>query len=97
MAEAEGAEFPDWGDPTGDPEELVAIIATGGTTGPAKGVRIPNRSWGTLMEAIGNLMPAENPVCLATAPLTHAAGPVSMAAIAMGAKVVVLPGFDALA
>ena len=86
---------PDHGDPTGDGAELVAIIATGGTTGPAKGVRIPNRSWGTLMETIGNLMPCDDPVCLATAPLTHAAGPVAAAAIAMGATVVVLQKFDA--
>lgn len=93
---AKGApDAPDLGDPTGDGEELTAIIATGGTTGPAKGVRIMNRSWGTLMETIGNLMPADDAVCLATAPLTHAAGPVAMAAVAMGATVAVLPGFDA--
>jgi fatty-acyl-CoA synthase len=85
----------DLGDPIGNPDELTAIIATGGTTGPSKGVRIMNRSWGALMETIGNLMPAENPVCLACAPLTHAAGPVAMAAIAMGATISVLPGFDA--
>lgn len=86
---------PDLGDPVGNPDELTAIIATGGTTGPAKGVRIMNRSWGALMETIGNLMPADNPVCLACAPLTHAAGPVAMAAVAMGATISVLPGFDA--
>ncbi|MBO9668989.1 MAG: AMP-binding protein [Sphingobium sp.] len=92
----EGApDAPDLGDPVGNPDELTAIIATGGTTGPAKGVRIMNRSWGALMETIGNLMPAENPVCLACAPLTHAAGPVAMAAVAMGATISVLPGFDA--
>jgi len=85
----------DLGDPVGNPDELTAIIATGGTTGPAKGVRIMNRSWGALMETIGNLMPAGDPVCLATAPLTHAAGPVAMAAVAMGATISVLPGFDA--
>lgn len=95
LAGGGGGDFEDRGDPVGDPEELVAIIATGGTTGPAKGVRIPNRSWGTLMETIGNLMPCEDPVCLATAPLTHAAGPVAMAAVAMGATVVTLPRFDA--
>jgi fatty-acyl-CoA synthase len=95
MATGGAGELPDRGDPVGDPEELVAIIATGGTTGPAKGVRIPNRSWGALMETIGNLMPASDPVCLATAPLTHAAGPVAMAAVAMGATVVTLPRFDA--
>ena len=95
MASGGGGDFADAGDPVGNPNDLVAIIATGGTTGPAKGVRIPNRSWGTLMETIGALMPAENPVCLATAPLTHAAGPVAMAAVAMGATVVILPRFDA--
>jgi acyl-CoA synthetase (AMP-forming)/AMP-acid ligase II len=95
MASAGDGELPDSGDPVGNPDDLVAIIATGGTTGAAKGVRVPNRSWGTLMETIGNLMPASDPVCLASAPLTHAAGPVAMAAIAMGATVVVLPRFDA--
>lgn len=92
---SDAPDAPDLGDPIGNPDELTAIIATGGTTGPAKGVRIMNRSWGALMETIGNLMPAENPVCLATAPLTHAAGPVAMAAVAMGATISVLPGFDA--
>jgi len=85
----------DLGDPTGNLDEVTAIIATGGTTGRAKGVRVMNRSWGTMLETIGNLMPAENPVFLATAPLTHAAGPFTMAGIAMGATIVVLPGFDA--
>ena len=86
----------DWGDPTGNGEELAAILATGGTTGPAKGVRVPNRSWGTMLETVGNIMPVEEqPVFLATAPLTHAAGPFAMAGIAMGATIVVLPGFDA--
>lgn len=95
MLPVDAPDAPDLGDPIGNPDELTAIIATGGTTGPAKGVRIMNRSWGALMETIGNLMPADNPVCLATAPLTHAAGPVAMAAVAMGATISVLPGFDA--
>ena len=96
MSQSGKGPAPDWGDPTGNPEDLVAIIATGGTTGPAKGVRIPNRSWGTMIETVVNVMPVEGtPVCLATAPLTHAAGPVAMAAIAMGATVVTLPRFDA--
>ncbi|GAA0319869.1 AMP-binding protein [Sphingomonas oligophenolica] len=86
---------PDLGDPTGNLDEVTAIIATGGTTGRAKGVRVMNRSWGTMLETIGALMPADHPVFLATAPLTHAAGPFTMAGIAMGATVVVLPTFDA--
>ncbi len=95
MLPEDAPDAPDLGDPVGNPDELTAIIATGGTTGPAKGVRIMNRSWGALMETIGNLMPAQSPVCLACAPLTHAAGPVAMAAVAMGATIAVLPGFDA--
>ncbi|WP_428027894.1 class I adenylate-forming enzyme family protein [Altererythrobacter sp.] len=87
---------PDAGNPTGNGEDLVALIATGGTTGPAKGVCVPNRSWGTMLETIGNIMPVEgHPVFLATAPLTHAAGPFTMAGIAMGATVVVQSGFHA--
>jgi acyl-CoA synthetase (AMP-forming)/AMP-acid ligase II len=96
MGNADGEDAPDFGHPTGDPEDLAAIIATGGTTGPAKGVRVLNRSWGTMVETVLNAMPCEDPVCLATAPLTHAAGPIAMASIAMGATVVVLPRFDAL-
>lgn len=91
----EDAVCPDLGDPTGNGEMLAAIIATGGTTGPAKGVRVLNRSWGTMLETIVSNMPADDPVFLATAPLTHAAGPFTMAGIAMGATIVVLPGFDA--
>ena len=86
----------DWGEPNGDGDELTAIIATGGTTGPAKGVRVLNRSWGTMLETICAIMPVDTPpVFLATAPLTHAAGPFTMAGIAMGATVVVLPAFEA--
>ena len=97
MAKGRGAEAPDLGHPAGDPEDLGAIIATGGTTGPAKGVRVLNRSWGAMVETVLNAMPVDGrPVCLATAPLTHAAGPIAMAAIAMGATVVILPRFDAL-
>ena len=86
----------DAGNPNGNDEDLAAIIATGGTTGPAKGVRATNRSWGTMLETICHLMPCDSPpVFLATAPLTHAAGPFTLAGIAMGATVVVHPGFDA--
>ena len=86
---------PDLGDPTGNLDEVTAIIATGGTTGPAKGVRVMNRSWGTMLETVATTMPADDPVFLATAPLTHAAGPFAMAGITMGATVVVLPTFAA--
>ncbi|MFM5949925.1 MAG: AMP-binding protein, partial [Novosphingobium sp.] len=96
MRPAGSPEVPDWGEPMGNGDELTAIIATGGTTGPAKGVRVLNRSWGCMLETIGQIMAVDSqPVFLATAPLTHAAGPFTMAGIAMGATVVVLPQFDA--
>ena len=68
----------DWGEPNGDGEELTAIIATGGTTGPAKGVQVVlnHGSWGTMLETIGAIMPVDGPpVFLATAPLTRGRGP----------------------
>ncbi|WCT79419.1 class I adenylate-forming enzyme family protein [Novosphingobium humi] len=96
MLPADAPSFPDLGSPDGGDRELCAIIATGGTTGPAKGVRALNRSWGTMLESIAMLMAVEDvPVFLATAPLSHAAGPFALAGIAMGATVVMLPAFDA--
>ena len=93
----DGLEDQDWGDAFGNLEDLVGIIGTGGTTGAAKGVRVNNLGWGTMLETAMQAWQADGPlVCLATAPLTHAAGPVSMVALSMGASVVVMPGFDAL-
>jgi fatty-acyl-CoA synthase len=87
----------DFGDAYGRPKDLVGIIGTGGTTGPAKGVRVTNLAWGTMMETAMNAWKADGDlVCLTTAPMTHAAGPVATVALAMGAKVVVMPKFDAL-
>jgi fatty-acyl-CoA synthase len=98
MAGVDAPPVPDLGTPDGGDGELCAIIATGGTTGPAKGVRVLNRSWGTMLESISMLMAVPDvPVFLATAPLSHAAGPFALAGIAMGARIVVLPSFDALA
>lgn len=92
------APFADECDPFGLLEEVVGIFPTGGTTGPAKGVNVTNLGWGTMLETAGNAWQREgiDPVCLVTAPLTHAAGPVSTVALSLGATNVVMPGFDAL-
>jgi len=87
----------DWCDPHTNPDGLVGIIPTGGTTGPAKGVMMTNLAWGTMTEMGAHYWRRDDidPVCLGTAPLTHAAGVVAMVAFAFGATNVIMPGFEA--
>lgn len=96
------ATIPDWADAHGNLEQLMGLVPTGGTTGPARGVRVTNLAWGTMMELAmrywhgdDNNPESPAPVCLCTAPLSHAAGPVAFAMFAMGGTNVILPGFDA--
>jgi fatty-acyl-CoA synthase len=94
---AEGDEI-DWGDPRGNPDRLVGLVPTGGTTGPAKGVMVTSLSWGTMTETANQCLRCDDvePVCLSTAPLSHAAGVVAFAMFSLGATNVVMPAFDAL-
>jgi fatty-acyl-CoA synthase len=87
----------DWGDPLGNPDRLVGLVPTGGTTGPAKGVRVTTVPWGMFVEMVGHYWRCDgiDPVCLSTAPLSHAAGVVSFAMFTLGATNVVMPRFDA--
>jgi len=87
----------DWGDATGNPERLVGLVPTGGTTGPAKGVRVSSAAWGAYTEMAGHYWHCEgtDPICLSTAPLSHAAGVVAFAMSTLGATNVILPRFDA--
>jgi acyl-CoA synthetase (AMP-forming)/AMP-acid ligase II len=89
----------DWADPYGNPDRLVGLVPTGGTTGPAKGVRVTSLAWGTMTEMASHYWRGDtaDPVCLSVAPLSHAAGVVALAMFTIGATNVVLPGFDALA
>jgi fatty-acyl-CoA synthase len=93
----EGEEI-DWGDPRGNLERLVGLVPTGGTTGPAKGVMVTSLSWGTMVETANQCLRCDDlaPVCLSTAPLSHAAGVVAFAMFPLGATNVVMPAFDAL-
>jgi acyl-CoA synthetase (AMP-forming)/AMP-acid ligase II len=98
MKQGAGGEEIDWGDPRGNLERLVGLVPTGGTTGPAKGVMVTSLSWGTMTETANHCLRCDDiePVCLSTAPLSHAAGVVAFAMFAMGATNVVMPAFDAL-
>ncbi|HXY24102.1 MAG TPA: AMP-binding protein [Candidatus Acidoferrum sp.] len=93
----EGGEI-DWADPRGNIDRLVGLVPTGGTTGPAKGVMVTSLSWGTMVETANLCLRCDDvaPVCLSTAPLSHAAGVVAFAMFAMCATNVVMPAFDAL-
>lgn len=94
-----GANGPDrdWADEYGNLEHMMGLVPTGGTTGPARGVRVTNLAWGTMTEMATRYWNCDeaNPVCLCTAPLSHAAGVVAFTMFAIGGTNVVLPGFDA--
>jgi acyl-CoA synthetase (AMP-forming)/AMP-acid ligase II len=78
---------------TYDPEDVVAIMPTGGTTGRPKGVMQTHRNLGlSLINGIvNNHYPPGERICnLAAAPMTHTAGFLSLAASARGGTVVVL-------
>ncbi len=90
----QGANAPekDWGDPYGNPDHLVGLVPTGGTTGPAKGVRVTNLAWGTMLEMASQYWRCEGreSICLNVAPLSHAAGVVAIAAFTFGATNIVM-------
>lgn len=98
MERGAAAEDLDWGDARGNLDRLVGLVPTGGTTGPAKGVMVTSLSWGTMTELANQNLRVDgiDPVCLSTAPLSHAAGVVAFAMFSLGATNVVLPAFDAL-
>jgi fatty-acyl-CoA synthase len=87
----------DWADPYGNLHQIMGLVPTGGTTGPARGVRVTNLAWGSMTEMASHYWKGDvaNPVCLCTAPLSHAAGVVAFTMLTLGGTNVVLPGFDA--
>ncbi|HCE6396357.1 MULTISPECIES: AMP-binding protein [Pseudomonas aeruginosa group] len=93
--------LPDWiaGQPqtppaiTCEPDDLAAIMPTGGTTGIPKGVMLTHRNLGVSVafSIINNhYEPQESIVNLAAAPMTHSAGFLTLPASARGGTVVVL-------
>ena len=99
IANSDMDSLPDFSDPFGKPEDVVGLFPTGGTTGPSKGVVVTNLGWGTMIETLAQAVDgrAVSPVSLVVAPITHAAGPVALATLSLGASQVILPGFEAVA
>jgi len=105
--EAEGSVFlPDWqGDPadwrdTGpwSPEDVAAIVATGGTTGKPKGIMQSHRGLATYVANHLATMPADTPPrYLVAAPMTHAAGLMCLPMLVRGGTIFVIDGAQARA
>jgi acyl-CoA synthetase (AMP-forming)/AMP-acid ligase II len=75
------------------PDDVIALMPTGGTTGLPKGVMQTNRNLSlSILNGVINspYAPGEPIVNLAAAPMTHSAGFLSISATARGGKVVVL-------
>jgi len=98
VAQASQNAMPDGSDAHGDLERMMGLVPTGGTTGPARGVRVTNLAWGAMTEMATHYWRGGDcvPVCLCTAPLSHAAGVVAFTMFALGGTNMILPGFDAL-
>lgn len=74
-----------------DPNRLIAIFGTGGTTGKAKGVMHTNLVWETMITEMSSVMATPDPpVHLMVAPMTHAAGGLCFILLSVGAKTVVM-------
>ncbi|HKV05016.1 MAG TPA: AMP-binding protein [Candidatus Acidoferrales bacterium] len=84
----------EWGDALGNPDHLVGVVPTGGTTGPAKGVRVTTLAWGTMLEMASHYWRCDDreTVCLSAAPVSHAAGVVALAAFSLGGTNIVMTG-----
>ena len=73
------------------PEEVVALVGTGGTTGRPKGVMLTDRNLESMSAITLMSYPFEGrPVYLAQAPLTHAAGVLCFPILALGGEVVIM-------
>jgi len=77
-----------------DPTADSVIMATGGTTGPSKGVLQTHRGAEAMLINQMQLDIPEHPRYLAVAPITHAAGYFIPIFYTRGATTVILPGFE---
>ncbi|WP_213957929.1 MULTISPECIES: class I adenylate-forming enzyme family protein [unclassified Variovorax] len=79
-----------------EPNDVVSLYSTGGTTGLPKGVMLTSLNWDIAAANFHAHTPVRRPpVFLAVSPITHAAGTFSFMLMALGGRAVILPGFDA--
>ncbi|MFC3227959.1 class I adenylate-forming enzyme family protein [Marinibaculum pumilum] len=85
LSDAEPAEPPD------DPDALVMIAPTGGTTGLPKAAMITNRMWESMIAAAWACMPPRGRIAfLVAGPMTHGAGVVALMMMAGAPAFVIL-------
>jgi acyl-CoA synthetase (AMP-forming)/AMP-acid ligase II len=73
------------------PDDVVALVGTGGTTGRPKGVMLTDRNLEAMSAITLMSYPFDGrPVYLALAPLTHAAGVLCFPVLTLGGEVVVM-------
>lgn len=81
-------------------DDVCMITGTGGTTGKPKGVMLTHRNVQMMVANWLQTMPyapGEFPVALLAAPITHAAGPLSLLSTVRGGKVVIMSRVDPVA
>lgn len=79
-----------------DPADIVAIYATGGSTGKPKRVMHSRLNWTTMAACFHAALPVEEGTrYLAAPPVTHAAGAFALMLMAKGAMIHLHDGFDA--
>lgn len=78
-------------EPSDDPDTLVMILPTGGTTGQPKAVMITNQVWSSVVATAWECMrPHDRVAFLVAGPMTHGAGIVALMMLAAGPEFVVL-------
>jgi acyl-CoA synthetase (AMP-forming)/AMP-acid ligase II len=78
-----------------DPDRIVTVFPTGGTTGLSKGAPWSHRTWEAMISAFWHCMPNEEPsVHLVAGPMTHAAGGLALMMVPQATTNVVLPKAD---
>ncbi|ABQ68093.1 AMP-dependent synthetase and ligase [Rhizorhabdus wittichii RW1] len=93
LARGAGRTMPDI---AGDPDDIVAIYPTGGSTGRPKRVMHSRRNWTTMAACFHSALPVEGHArYLAAPPITHAAGAFGLMLMAKGATILLHDGFDA--
>lgn len=90
-----GADMP-LPDIAGNPDDIVAIYPTGGSTGRPKRVMHKRLNWTTMAACFHSALPVDGHArYLAAPPITHAAGAFGLMLMAKGATIILHDGFDA--